>query len=205
MRVVRRGGPGWLSERTSLKRSLGGSPGVRARTEGGCAGGLQAGFRVREPQERTILFGSSGRQRVAHAQAGHGGGGADCRLQRFQEPHQTSDSRGVPVATTGAGGMGLDNPGTTSGSHGRRRSGPVRTGAVAVGGRVVANAAMSAIHAYRWLVSPMLAPSCRFFPSCSAYAIEAIDRHGVATGSWLATKRLCRCHPWSPGGHDPVP
>lgn len=201
MRVVPRGGPGWRSDRTNLKRCAR----VWARTEGGGAVGLQARLRIRKPQERAVLFSSSYRQRVAHAQVGHGGRCSDCRLQCFQEPHQTLDSRGVPVATTGACGMGLDNPGTTSRSSGRRRSGTVRTGAVDVGGRIVAGAAMSAIHAYRWLVSPMLAPSCRFFPSCSAYAIEAIDRHGAAAGSWLAVRRLCRCHPWSPGGHDPVP
>jgi putative membrane protein insertion efficiency factor len=58
---------------------------------------------------------------------------------------------------------------------------------------------------YRYLVSPWLGRSCRFEPSCSCYAIEAIDRHGAARGVWLATQRLSRCHPWHAGGHDPVP
>jgi putative membrane protein insertion efficiency factor len=61
------------------------------------------------------------------------------------------------------------------------------------------------IQAYRYTLSPMLGRSCRFFPSCSEYAIEALQRHGAVRGTWLATKRITRCHPWHPGGFDPVP
>ena len=61
------------------------------------------------------------------------------------------------------------------------------------------------IRAYRVFVSPALPPSCRFAPSCSEYAIEAIERHGARGGIWLAVKRLLRCHPFSRGGYDPVP
>jgi len=61
------------------------------------------------------------------------------------------------------------------------------------------------VHAYRWTVGPLLGPRCRFFPSCSHYAEEALRRHGAARGSYLAVRRLLRCHPWHPGGHDPVP
>lgn len=61
------------------------------------------------------------------------------------------------------------------------------------------------ITAYRWLVSPLLGPNCRFHPSCSAYALEALKQHGALRGSWLAIKRIGRCHPWNPGGYDPVP
>jgi uncharacterized protein len=61
------------------------------------------------------------------------------------------------------------------------------------------------IRGYRRLISPLLPPSCRFQPTCSAYALEAIAQHGAAVGSWLAVKRILRCHPWSPGGYDPVP
>ena len=61
------------------------------------------------------------------------------------------------------------------------------------------------ILAYRYSVSPLLGMHCRFHPSCSTYALEALQRHGTARGGWLALRRLARCHPWHPGGHDPVP
>lgn len=58
---------------------------------------------------------------------------------------------------------------------------------------------------YRLCISPVLPPACRFYPTCSAYAEQAILRHGILYGTWLAARRLARCHPWSPGGYDPVP
>lgn len=58
---------------------------------------------------------------------------------------------------------------------------------------------------YRATISPLLGPCCRFTPSCSAYASEAIARHGIARGGWMAVRRLLRCHPFHPGGWDPVP
>jgi putative membrane protein insertion efficiency factor len=61
------------------------------------------------------------------------------------------------------------------------------------------------LRAYKLLISPYFAGSCRFLPSCADYADEAIARHGVVRGGWLAARRLCRCHPFCAGGHDPVP
>jgi putative membrane protein insertion efficiency factor len=61
------------------------------------------------------------------------------------------------------------------------------------------------IRVYQLFISPLFGPSCRFYPSCSTYAIEAIKVHGIAKGSFLAARRVLRCHPGCDGGHDPVP
>ena len=61
------------------------------------------------------------------------------------------------------------------------------------------------LNAYRYLLSPFLGNHCRFYPSCSSYAVTALETHGAARGSWLALRRLLRCHPWHAGGFDPVP
>jgi hypothetical protein len=62
------------------------------------------------------------------------------------------------------------------------------------------------IRSYQLFISPVLpAYSCRFLPSCSAYGMEAVERHGAVTGSWLTVRRLLRCHPWGGSGYDPVP
>ena len=70
---------------------------------------------------------------------------------------------------------------------------------------MIAGGMRFAVRSYRLLVSPLLPRSCRFHPSCSEYAEEALERHGAWRGGWLAAKRLCRCGPWHPGGCDPVP
>lgn len=61
------------------------------------------------------------------------------------------------------------------------------------------------IRGYRMLVSPLLPPSCRYTPSCSVYAMDAITKHGPLKGTWLAIKRISSCHPWGGSGYDPVP
>jgi len=61
------------------------------------------------------------------------------------------------------------------------------------------------IRGYQVAISPMLGPRCRFYPSCSSYAQEAIERHGLARGAWLTLRRVGRCHPFNPGGVDEVP
>lgn len=61
------------------------------------------------------------------------------------------------------------------------------------------------LRGYQYAISPLLGRSCRFYPSCSDYTVEAIERHGALRGSVLGLKRVMRCHPWHPGGFDPVP
>jgi putative membrane protein insertion efficiency factor len=66
-------------------------------------------------------------------------------------------------------------------------------------------ALLAVVRFYQRAISPAFPPRCRFYPSCSAYAVEAIDRHGAARGTWLALRRLAKCGPWHPGGVDLVP
>jgi putative membrane protein insertion efficiency factor len=61
------------------------------------------------------------------------------------------------------------------------------------------------VRGYQVAISPLLPPSCRYFPSCSSYAVEALEKHGAIRGSWLAARRILRCNPFRPGGFDPVP
>lgn len=72
-------------------------------------------------------------------------------------------------------------------------------------GRVPSLLLVLLVRAYQLLVSPLLGPRCRFYPSCSAYAVEALRVHGALRGTWLAVRRVGRCHPWNPGGVDQVP
>ncbi len=61
------------------------------------------------------------------------------------------------------------------------------------------------IRCYKYAISPLLGQNCRFFPSCSDYSVQAIEKYGALKGGGLALKRILRCHPWNPGGFDPVP
>lgn len=64
---------------------------------------------------------------------------------------------------------------------------------------------MALIRGYQRFISPLLASNCRFHPTCSQYTLEAVERYGAAKGLWLGAKRISRCHPFNPGGYDPVP
>lgn len=64
---------------------------------------------------------------------------------------------------------------------------------------------MALIRGYQRFLSPLLASNCRFHPTCSQYTLEAVERYGAAKGLWLGAKRISRCHPFNPGGYDPVP
>ena len=70
---------------------------------------------------------------------------------------------------------------------------------------MMVNPLIALIKLYRTCISPFLPPHCRYYPTCSEYAVQAIQHHGACRGSALAAKRVCRCHPWHPGGYDPVP
>lgn len=71
--------------------------------------------------------------------------------------------------------------------------------------RMLARPLIGLVRLYRLLISPWLGSNCRFQPTCSSYAIEALQTHGVLRGTWLAAKRIGRCHPWGGSGYDPVP
>ena len=66
-------------------------------------------------------------------------------------------------------------------------------------------AVAAAIRGYQRFISPAFPPQCRFTPTCSSYALTSVERYGVLKGGWLSLRRVARCHPWHPGGHDPVP
>jgi putative membrane protein insertion efficiency factor len=87
-------------------------------------------------------------------------------------------------------------------SSSREPSSSPRTASV---GRAVGRALIGLVQAYRVLLAPLLAPTCRFAPSCSAFAVGALRVHGPWVGTKLALARVARCHPWNPGGFDPVP
>lgn len=70
---------------------------------------------------------------------------------------------------------------------------------------MLAKVLIAAVRFYRRAISPLLPPSCRFYPTCSAYGLEALERYGALRGGWLTLKRLLRCHPFCKGGYDPVP
>lgn len=93
--------------------------------------------------------------------------------------------------------------GNASESRGGRTQGVRAPRNVAL--RIPSLALRLAIRGYQVAISPMLPPACRYYPTCSNYAIEAIEKYGALRGGWLAARRIGRCHPFTPGGYDPVP
>jgi len=71
-------------------------------------------------------------------------------------------------------------------------------------GKIPQLVVLQLLRAYKWAISPMFLPACRYVPTCSEYAMEAVDRYGVLRGGWMTLRRLLRCHPFVKGGHDPV-
>jgi putative membrane protein insertion efficiency factor len=82
---------------------------------------------------------------------------------------------------------------------------PVTASSIARAQAIAKAVAKAPVHAYRWTLKPLIGWECRHLPSCSEYALEAIDRNGAWRGSWLALSRISRCHPWGSKGLDPVP
>ena len=71
-------------------------------------------------------------------------------------------------------------------------------------GQLAKSLVLGLLRTYKWALSPMFPPSCRYVPACSEYAMEAVERYGALPGSWMAVKRILRCHPFVKGGYDPV-
>ena len=71
--------------------------------------------------------------------------------------------------------------------------------------KIPRNLGIILIKVYRWVISPLIGPCCRYYPTCSEYGIIALKRFGLIKGSWLTIRRICRCHPFHEGGYDPVP
>ncbi|MEO8039060.1 MAG: membrane protein insertion efficiency factor YidD [Betaproteobacteria bacterium] len=101
--------------------------------------------------------------------------------------------------------MGLGGPGESDAERCNAADGAFGTGVPSGSAALTSIALQGLVRGYQMFFSSVLPPSCRFHPTCSDYAIEALKRHGPVRGSWLATRRIARCHPWGSGGHDPVP
>ena len=82
---------------------------------------------------------------------------------------------------------------------------PTAATLISLPGRLIQRGLIALIRGYRYFLSPWLGQSCRFYPTCSVYAIDALQRHGAAAGTYLMAARILRCHPYCQGGHDPVP
>lgn len=137
------------------------------------------------------------------------GGAASSADGGGAESSEAQAARGTAAGSAAVAGGGRHRAGCGgAGSAGGVRRGVfgIESGDAGVGVRTLwARLVLALIRAYRRLISPLLPPACRFFPSCSAYAEEAVTRWGGFRGSWLAARRLARCHPFGGKGYDPVP
>ena len=114
----------------------------------------------------------------------------------------------MSVAAPPAGTVGADGSSGAPAVAAGAAEGP-RVGrgvaALATVRRLPALLLIGLVRVYQTFISPLTPPSCRYYPSCSSYAVVALQRHGLLRGGWLAVRRLARCHPWTPGGIDDVP
>src|SRR5690625_720965 len=133
-----------------------------------------------------------------------------CLAQSLQAPVQRVLS--APPGRAGSAphhGVGPAGGRSAGRPHSSPETGPALVSAAAAGPEsapaIVTRLLAFLIRGYRYWLSPWLGNQCRFYPSCSQYALDAPAEHGAARGSWLTLRRLSRCHPWHEGGHDPVP
>jgi uncharacterized protein len=150
--------------------------------------------------DRPQRTGTSGRPRRFRCQSPSG------RCRRSQSSEATA-SRGNPCPADPARRhrlVGHRRPGHAEGRD-RQLRGSAGRSVRGPGGGGVTWLLVVVLKAYRRVISPIYGDVCRYYPSCSAYALEAVETHGAARGGWLAARRVCRCHPWAAGGVDPVP
>jgi len=179
------------------------APRLRRRPQAGAQHGVPEAARDRQASQpvRVYLFHGTPGRRPAAARYSHF---AQARRQGYgSQRHQAVHSRGIPHGT---GAAGRPRPARTASlwrtgieRHAREPAGIARKA------RAMTRLMRRMVRGYQYFVSPMLGAACRFHPSCSQYADEALARHGALRGSWLTAARLCRCGPWHPGGFDPVP
>ena len=120
-------------------------------------------------------------------------------LREFYRLHRSDLPKEADIVT-----VAKKHAGEAAAARGSARAGPSGIGWAAMS-HLLRNLCILPIRVYQLCISPVLPPACRFYPTCSAYAAEAIMTHGIFRGGWLALKRLARCHPWGGSGYDPVP
>ena len=179
---------------------------LRARRSAAAAaqGGFRAAAATRKAPARRRLHLLHRTTRGWAAAAGHSRNAQAQRGGLGAQLPQALHSRGLPLGT------GKARPGRSAGAAARahRGLGGHDQAVAKAPGRnrqMIASVLRFGVRAYQVAISPLLPRACRFHPSCSEYASEALARHGACRGCWLATRRLARCGPWHPGGYDPVP